>query len=84
MSYIRPPGDAADFHFTGAVYTRPPGDAADFHFGTGAPTGYIDATLGMLVVEALVAHGVAGSLAATLGPLVVEAHAEHALSLIHI
>lgn len=77
MSYTRPPGDAADFHFSGATYTRPAGDAADFHFGSGAPTGYVDATLGPLVVDAHAAHGVAGVVDVALGPLVVEAYAEH-------
>lgn len=32
MSYIRPPGAATDFSFTGISYTRPTGSAVDFSF----------------------------------------------------
>lgn len=41
MSYVRPPGNAANASFEGAeVYTKPPGSAADGDFSMGAVADY--------------------------------------------
>lgn len=81
MSYIRPPGDATDFQFTGVAYPRPAGSAVDFSFVPDAPEDVVEVTVtgsfAPLQVRARIAPNRKVTVTGSFAPLQVRASAEY-------